>query len=104
MRSCPSVRRSVSPSIGLSVCPVLSSKVKITHTRRILCRVSGLVVINDGDLQAIASIIVVVVLAVTTLGTMTTITAKNKDSNKKDNNNNANNNNDNHDGQSLSSL
>ena len=39
-RSCPSVRRSVGPSVG----PVLFSKVKITHTRRILCRVSGLVI------------------------------------------------------------
>ena len=34
-----SVRLSVRPS----VCPVLFSKVKSTHTRRILCRVSGLV-------------------------------------------------------------
>ena len=35
----PSVRRSVRRSVG----PVLFSKVKSTHTRRILCRVSGLV-------------------------------------------------------------
>ena len=34
-RSCPSLCR--------SVCPVLFSKVKRTYTRRILCRVSGLV-------------------------------------------------------------
>ena len=39
MRSCPSVRRSVRPSVG----PALFSKVKSTHTRRILCRVFGLV-------------------------------------------------------------
>ena len=38
-----SVRRSVRPSVGPSVCPVLFSKVRNTHTRRILCRVSGLV-------------------------------------------------------------
>ena len=38
-RSCPSVRWSVGPSVG----PVLFSKMKKTHTRRILCRVSGLV-------------------------------------------------------------
>ena len=31
------------PSVGPSVCPVLFSKVKSTHTRRIFCRVSGLV-------------------------------------------------------------
>ena len=42
MRSCPSVRRSV----RRSVCPMLFSKVKSTHTRRILCRVSGLVSLN----------------------------------------------------------
>ena len=36
---CPSV----SPSLRLSICPMLFSKVKSTHTRRILCRVSGLV-------------------------------------------------------------
>ena len=40
-RSCPSVRRSVGPSVGPSVSPVLFSKVKRTHTRHILCRVSG---------------------------------------------------------------
>ena len=34
---------SVRPSVRPSVCPVLFSKVKRTHTRRILCRVSGLV-------------------------------------------------------------
>ena len=34
---------SVRPSVRPSVCPVLFSKVKSTHTRRILCRVSGLV-------------------------------------------------------------
>ena len=38
-----SVRPSVGPSVRPSVGPVLFSKVKITHTRRILCRVSGLV-------------------------------------------------------------
>ena len=43
MRSCPSVRRSVGPSVRRSVCLVLFSKMKSTHTRRILCRVSGLV-------------------------------------------------------------
>ena len=37
------VRPSVGPSVGPSACPVLFSKVKRTHTRRILCRVSGLV-------------------------------------------------------------
>ena len=46
-RSCPSVGSSVGPSVGpsvrRSVCPVLFSKVKRTHTRRILCRVSSLV-------------------------------------------------------------
>ena len=40
MRSCPSV--------GPSVRPVLFSKVKSTHTRRILCRVSGLVLSRHG--------------------------------------------------------
>ena len=34
---------SVRPSVRRSVCPALFSKVKSTHTRRILCRVSGLV-------------------------------------------------------------
>ena len=34
---------SVRPSVGPQVRPVLFSKVKSTHTRRILCRVSGLV-------------------------------------------------------------
>ena len=43
-RLCPSVRPSVGPSVRRSVCPVLFLKVKRTHTRRILCRVSGLVV------------------------------------------------------------
>ena len=43
MRSCPSVGPSVRPSVRASVGPVLFSKVKITHTRRILCLVSGLV-------------------------------------------------------------
>ena len=38
-----SVRPSLRPSVRRSVCPVLFSKVKSTHTRRILCRVSGLV-------------------------------------------------------------
>ena len=38
-KSCPSV----GPSVGPSVRPVLFSKVKSTHTGRILCRVSGLV-------------------------------------------------------------
>ena len=37
------VRRSVGPSVRRSVCPVLFSKEKRTPTRRILCRVSGLV-------------------------------------------------------------
>ena len=37
------VRPSVRPSVRRSVCPVLFSKVKTTHARRILCRVSGLV-------------------------------------------------------------
>ena len=37
------VRPSVHPSVGPSVRPVLFSKVIRTHTRRILCRVSGLV-------------------------------------------------------------
>ena len=41
-----SVRRSVGPSVRRSVCPVLFSKVKRTHTRRILCRVSGLVLLE----------------------------------------------------------
>ena len=34
---------SVRPSVRRSVGPALFSKVKSTHTRRILCRVSGLV-------------------------------------------------------------
>ena len=34
---------SVRPSVRPSVVPALFSKVKSTHTRRILCRVSGLV-------------------------------------------------------------
>ena len=38
-----SVRPSVRPSVRRSVGPALFSKVKSTHTRRILCRVSGLV-------------------------------------------------------------
>ena len=38
-----SVRPSVRRSVRRSVCPVLFSKVKSTRTRRILCRVSGLV-------------------------------------------------------------
>ena len=38
-----SVRPSVRPSVRRSVCPVLFSMVKCTHTRRILCGVSGLV-------------------------------------------------------------
>ena len=38
-RARPSLRRSVGPYVR----PVLFSKVKSTHTRRILCRVSGLV-------------------------------------------------------------
>ena len=44
IRGCvrPSVRRSVGPS----VCPMLFSKVERTHTRRILCRVSGLVLLS----------------------------------------------------------
>ena len=40
-----SVRPSVGPFVGPSVCPVLFSKVNSTHTRRNLCRVSGLVFI-----------------------------------------------------------
>ena len=36
-------------SVRRSVCPVLFSKVKITHTRRILCRVSGLVRCNYAE-------------------------------------------------------
>ena len=39
IRGC--VRASVRPSVRPSVCPVLFSKVKTTHTRRILCRVSS---------------------------------------------------------------
>ena len=39
----PSIGPSVHWSIRPSVCPVLFSKVKRTHTWRILCRVSGLV-------------------------------------------------------------
>ena len=39
-RLCPSVRRSVRPSVRMSR---VFSKVKRTHSRRILCRVSGLV-------------------------------------------------------------
>ena len=37
------VRRSVRLLVRRSICPVLFSKVKSTHTRHILCRVSGLV-------------------------------------------------------------
>ena len=44
MRLCPSVRRSVGPSVR----PVLFSKVISKHTRGILCRVSGLVYLFDG--------------------------------------------------------
>ena len=40
---CAVASLSVGPSVCLSGGPVLFSKVKITHTRRILCRVSGLV-------------------------------------------------------------
>ena len=40
-KSCPSVGPSVRPFVGT----VLFSKVKSTHTRRVLCRVSGLVCI-----------------------------------------------------------
>ena len=64
-RSCPSVRRSicrsvspsVGPSIGLSVHPsvrpVLFSKVISTHTRRILCHVSGLVYMSKDLFQSV---------------------------------------------------
>ena len=49
-RLCPSVRRSVRRSVRLfvspSVCHLLFTKVKRTHTRRILCRVSGLVFLS----------------------------------------------------------
>ena len=51
MRSCPSV----GPSVRRSVGPVLFSRLKSTHSRRILCRVSGLVVVV---------VVVVVVVAV----------------------------------------
>ena len=44
MRRRISIRGRVRPSVGPSVRPVLFSKVKSRHTtRRILCRVSGLV-------------------------------------------------------------
>ena len=43
MRRRISIRGRVRPSVGPSVRPVLFSKVISTHTRRILCRVSGLV-------------------------------------------------------------
>ena len=46
-RSCPSVR----PSVGPYIRPVLFSKVKSTHTRRILCRVSGLVFLSQVSLS-----------------------------------------------------
>ena len=49
-RSCPSVRRSVRPSVRRSVRPVLFSKMKNTYTRRILCRVSGLVLLFSASL------------------------------------------------------
>ena len=42
-RVCPSVGPSVRRSVRRMVRPQLFSKVKRTHTRRILCRVSGLV-------------------------------------------------------------
>ena len=42
IRGCPSV----GPSVDRSICPVLFLKVKSTHTRRILCRVSDLVYTN----------------------------------------------------------
>ena len=53
-----SVRRSVGPS----VCPVLFLKVKSTHTRRILCRVSGLVprvilLVPDRSIKQVFSIL-----------------------------------------------
>ena len=44
MRRRISIRGCVRPSARRSVCPVLFSKVKSTHTRLILYRVSGLVV------------------------------------------------------------
>ena len=43
MRLRISIRGRVRTSVGPTVGPVLFSKVKSTHTRRILCRVSGLV-------------------------------------------------------------
>ena len=43
MRRHISIRGRVRPSVRPSVCPVLFLKVKSTHTGRILCRVSGLV-------------------------------------------------------------
>ena len=43
MRRRISIRGCVRPSVGPYVRPVLFSKVKSTHTRRILCRVSGIV-------------------------------------------------------------
>ena len=43
MRRRISIRGRVRPSVGPYVRPVLFSKVKSTHTRRIFCRVSGLV-------------------------------------------------------------
>ena len=43
MRRLFSIRGRVCPFVRRSLCPVSFSKVKNTHTRRILCRVSGLV-------------------------------------------------------------
>merc|ERR1712048_546102 len=48
IRGC--VHPSVRPSVRPSVCPVLFSKMKSTHTRRILCRVSGLVFLIVADM------------------------------------------------------
>ena len=49
MRRRISIWGRVRPSVCPSVCPVLFFKVKSTHTRRILCRVSGLVFLSLGD-------------------------------------------------------
>ena len=58
------VRPSVGPSVRPSVGPVLFSKVKNTHTRRILCRVSGLVCIERHEFFPKAGVLYVTCHAV----------------------------------------
>ena len=52
----PYLYKRVCPSVCPSVRPVLFSKVKSTHTRRILCRVSGLVSVYPRSLPCDGSV------------------------------------------------